>query len=159
MERNRFHVPGQCNSILLICSPWWNLQLGLRALIQMKKGSFISYWANHFTAFNMPVFRTNSSSTQRSGLQQVGGRDCELNHSHPSFRGPCWPPKGLWSAGSLQLPTPSKSVKNSLTLFIRFHMSGIIWYLSFSDWLISFSIMSRSIHTVAKSKTFFFTAE
>ena len=32
-------------------------------------------------------------------------------------------------------------------------MSEIIWYLSFSDWLISPSIMfSRSIHTVAKDK-------
>ena len=36
-----------------------------------------------------------------------------------------------------------------------------MWYLSFSDWLISLSIMiSRSIHTVAKGKIFFFfTAE
>ena len=32
----------------------------------------------------------------------------------------------------------------------------IIWYLSFSDWLISLSIMfSRTIHTVAKGKIFF----
>ena len=37
------------------------------------------------------------------------------------------------------------------------HMSDIVWYLSFSDWLISLSIMfSRSIHTVAKGETFFF---
>ena len=37
------------------------------------------------------------------------------------------------------------------------HMSEIIWYLSFSDWLISLSIMffSRFIHTVAKGKSFF----
>ena len=36
-------------------------------------------------------------------------------------------------------------------------MREIIWYLSFSDWLISLSIMfSRSIHTVAKGETFFF---
>ena len=40
-------------------------------------------------------------------------------------------------------------------------MGEIIWYLSFSDWLISVSIMfSRSIHTVAKGKIFFlFIAE
>ena len=37
------------------------------------------------------------------------------------------------------------------------HMSEIIWYLSFSDWLISLSTMfSRSIHTVKKGKVFFF---
>ena len=37
------------------------------------------------------------------------------------------------------------------------HLNGIIWYLSFSDWLISLSIMfSGSIHTVAKGKIFFF---
>ena len=36
-------------------------------------------------------------------------------------------------------------------------MSEITWYLSFYDWLISFSIMlSRSIPTVTKCKTFFF---
>ena len=36
-------------------------------------------------------------------------------------------------------------------------MSEIMWYLSFSDWLISFSTMySRSIHTVAKDNIFFF---
>ena len=36
-------------------------------------------------------------------------------------------------------------------LFVRFHMSEIIWYLSFSDWLIWLSIMfSRSNHAVAK---------
>ena len=33
-------------------------------------------------------------------------------------------------------------------------MNEIIWYLSFSDWLISLSIMfSRSIHTIAKCNT------
>ena len=37
------------------------------------------------------------------------------------------------------------------------HMSGIIWYLSFSGWLIALSlIFSRSIHAVAKGKIFFF---
>ena len=36
-------------------------------------------------------------------------------------------------------------------------MSEIISYLSFSDWLISLSMMfSRSIHAVAKDKIFFF---
>ena len=40
------------------------------------------------------------------------------------------------------------------------HVSEIIWYLSFSDWLISFSIiLFRPIHAVAKGKlSFFFTA-
>ena len=38
-------------------------------------------------------------------------------------------------------------------------MSEILWYFSFSDWFISLSIMfSRSIHTVAKGKTFGFNA-
>ena len=37
------------------------------------------------------------------------------------------------------------------------HMSEIIWYLSFSDQLISLSmIFSRFIHTVTKGKIFFF---
>ena len=37
------------------------------------------------------------------------------------------------------------------------HVSEIIWYLSFSDWLISLNIViSRSIHAFAKGKTFFF---
>ena len=36
-------------------------------------------------------------------------------------------------------------------------MSEIMWYLSFSDWLISLSIMiSKTVHTVAKGKIFFF---
>ena len=36
-------------------------------------------------------------------------------------------------------------------------MSEIIWYLSFSDWFISLSIMfSRSIHALTKDKIFFF---
>ena len=41
------------------------------------------------------------------------------------------------------------------------HVSEIIWYLSFSDWLTSLSIMlSRSIYSVANGKIyFFFTAE
>ena len=41
------------------------------------------------------------------------------------------------------------------------HISEIIWYLSFSDWLISLSIIPcRSIHTLKKSKiSFFFIAE
>ena len=35
------------------------------------------------------------------------------------------------------------------------HISEIIWYLSFPDWLISFSIIiSRSIHAIAKHKIF-----
>ena len=46
-----------------------------------------------------------------------------------------------------------------LFLFVHYipHISEIMWYLSFSDWLISLSIMfSRSIHTVAKGTIFFF---
>ena len=41
------------------------------------------------------------------------------------------------------------------------HISEIIWYLSFSDWLTSLSIiLSRSIHAVAEDKiSLFFTAE
>ena len=39
------------------------------------------------------------------------------------------------------------------------HMCEITWYLSFSDWLISLSIMfSRSIDAVTKGKIFFFAA-
>ena len=37
------------------------------------------------------------------------------------------------------------------------HIGEIIWYFSFSDWLISLSIMfSRSIYTVTNGKIFFF---
>ena len=45
-----------------------------------------------------------------------------------------------------------------VSLFIRFpHISEIIWYSSFSDWLISLSIMfSRTIHALAKGKILFF---
>ena len=57
------------------------------------------------------------------------------------------------------------SLSMSLSLFcllVQFvhlipHMSEIIWYLCFSDWLTSLSIIiSRSIHDVAKGKIFFF---
>ena len=56
-------------------------------------------------------------------------------------------------------PQSSLLLSTSLCLFcllVQFvhkipHMSEIIWYLSFSDWLISLSIMfSRSIHAVNK---------
>ena len=70
---------------------------------------------------------------------------------------------------SISYPAPSLAVicSPSMSLFmfsllVQFvhqipHMSEVIWYLSFSDWLISLSIMfSRSIHTVAKGKIFFF---
>ena len=53
----------------------------------------------------------------------------------------------------------SLSVFYLLVQFVNLipYMSEIIWYLSFADWLISHSIMfSRSIHTVAKGKIFFF---
>ena len=36
------------------------------------------------------------------------------------------------------------------------HISEIMWYLSFTDWLISLSIFSRSIHAVVGGKNFFF---
>ena len=56
------------------------------------------------------------------------------------------------------------SVSMSLSLFCSLdqfvpqipHMSEIIWYLSFSDWLISHSIMlSRSIYVAVKNKISF----
>ena len=62
-------------------------------------------------------------------------------------------------------PPRAVSLSMSLSFFcllVQFvhsipHMSEIIWYLPFSDWLISLSIMfSRSIHTVTKGKIFFF---
>ena len=44
-----------------------------------------------------------------------------------------------------------------VSLFCSSDLSEIIWYWSFSDWLISLSIMfSRSIHAVAKVSSFFF---
>ena len=67
------------------------------------------------------------------------------------------------------LPTPSPSPWQPpfyfLSLWIRIlwvpHVSGIIWHLSFCDWLTSISIMpSRFIHTVACVRiSFFFKAE
>ena len=68
---------------------------------------------------------------------------------------------------TLTLPAqlPSCSLAMSLSLFcllVQFvhyfpHMSEILWYLPFSDWLTSLSIMfSRSIHTVTKGKRLFF---
>ena len=75
---------------------------------------------------------------------------CSLATSFPFFHSV---PPSLW-----QLSVCSKytchcfSLVNQFTLFIRFHRQ-VIWYLSFSDWLISLSIMfSRSIHAVAKVK-------
>ena len=62
----------------------------------------------------------------------------------PSQLSPCSPSIGL-------------SLFCLLVQFVHYipHMSEITWYLSFPDWLISLSIMfSRSIHTVAKGKTF-----
>ena len=49
----------------------------------------------------------------------------------------------------------------SLVYFVHWipHISEIIWWLSFSDWLISLSIIiSRSIHSVTRVKSFFFMA-
>ena len=64
-------------------------------------------------------------------------------------------------------PHPAKlsacPLSMSLSLFcllIQFvhlmpHMSEIIWYLTFSDWLISLSIIfSRSIHAIAEGRVF-----
>ena len=64
------------------------------------------------------------------------------------------------------LPTEQSACFLSMSLFlfclvILFvhqipHLSEILWYLSFSYWLISLSIMfSRSVHTVTKGKIFF----
>ena len=53
-----------------------------------------------------------------------------------------------------------ESVSILLVHFVHWvpHMSEIIWYLSFSDWIISLSILfSRSIHAVAKGKISFFS--
>ena len=74
------------------------------------------------------------------------------------------------SSPSPQPPTavgpPSIYEPVSAFLLVQFvhqipHMSEIIWYLSFSDWLISLSIMLfRPIHAVTKGKvSFFFMAE
>ena len=39
------------------------------------------------------------------------------------------------------------------------HLSQVMWYLSFFDWLISLNMLSRSIHAVAKGRSSFsFTA-
>ena len=67
----------------------------------------------------------------------------------------------------LQPPTPWRhqsifiydSASTLLVYFVHWvpHMSEIIWYLSFSDWFTSFSIIfSRSIYAVAKGKISFF---
>ena len=60
---------------------------------------------------------------------------------------------------------PCFYASSSLFLLVYFvysipFISEIIWYLSFTDWLISLSIiLSSSIHSVQKSKSdFFFTA-
>ena len=73
-----------------------------------------------------------------------------LNSSPPQ----CPPPHHL----AVILLSMSLSLFCLLVWFVHQipHRSVIIEYLSFSDWLISLSIMfSRSIHTVAKSTIFF----
>ena len=46
---------------------------------------------------------------------------------------------------------------HSFILFFRFHISEMIWYLSFSDWLISFNIIpARSTHAITNGKILFF---
>ena len=79
---------------------------------------------------------------------------------------PC--PRVLFPFCSLPpLPTTSchlLSIYESVpfSLLVQFvhqipHIREIIWYLSFSAWLISLSIMFfRSIYTVTKGKTFYF---
>ena len=45
----------------------------------------------------------------------------------------------------------------SFVLFFRFYISEIIWYLSFSVWLISLSLIpTGSIHVITNDKTLFF---
>ena len=73
----------------------------------------------------------------------------------------------LVNSSTIILPPPlavslifmSLSLFCLLVQFVHYipHMGEIIWYFSFSDWLISLSIMfSRSIHTVTKGKIFSF---
>ena len=93
-------------------------------------------------------------------------------HLYPFYLSPpespqCCPyPWILFTFCSISLPlVPSIAVNLlsiyesvSILLWVQFihwipHMSEIIWYLSFLDWLISLSIMfSRSIHAVTKVK-------
>ena len=65
-----------------------------------------------------------------------------------------------------ELSVCSLSVNLSLFCFLVHivhqipHMSEIIWYFSFSDWLVSLSIIfSRPIHAVTQGKFFFFAAK
>ena len=56
-------------------------------------------------------------------------------------------------------PSMSLSLFCLLVQFVHYipNMSEIIWYLSFSDWFISLSIIfSRSTHTITKGKIFIF---
>ena len=80
-------------------------------------------------------------------------------HVHESFFLFCSipppPPHQLSSCS----PSMSPSAFSLLVQFVHQipHMSEIIQYLSFSDWIMSLSIMfSMSIQTVAKGKIFFF---
>ena len=44
----------------------------------------------------------------------------------------------------------------SFALFLQFHMSEIIWYLSFSSFIPLSILLSSSIHVVANGRTSFF---
>ena len=71
---------------------------------------------------------------------------------HPSI--PSTPPRAVICSPSMSL-----SLFSVLVQFAHWipHISEIIWYLSFSDWLITLNIIpSSSIRAVANGKTFFF---
>ena len=75
----------------------------------------------------------------------------------------CLIPSPILPSSPALLPSDScQSVFMSVFLFCLFfhwipHISEIIWYLSFSDWLISLSVIpSRSIHAATKGKISFF---
>ena len=75
--------------------------------------------------------------------------------SSPSFiQSPHTPPS---DSCQFQVSMPLFVFCLSVLFFIRFHMSEIIWYFSFTNWLISLSItISRSIYTVTKGRSSFF---
>ena len=76
---------------------------------------------------------------------------------------PFTPPYPPYKTHQLSFCSPPMSL-SPFSLLVQYihqitHMSKFIWYLSFSDWLISHSIMfSSSIPSVAKGTIFFFFA-
>ena len=74
--------------------------------------------------------------------------------SHPPHPPPLWQPP----VSSLYLWVYSVLLHLFISCVFQIpHISEIIWYFSFSVWLISFSIIpTRSIHVVANGKILFF---